>query len=115
MIVHQEQHNCHLQIKALFKKPLEFFWIIQREEFTALEVAVHYNFVEIAKCLLFHLIRTKELNGNELNGLLEKAAEEGNTKIAHDLLIKGANEKYHGGNNNRVNKFYIFIGKCDLS
>jgi ankyrin repeat protein len=91
-------NNCHLQAKALLKKPVKYSWESQEEKyFTALGVAVHHNFVEIAKCLLFQLAKTEELNENELNGLLEKAAEEGHTKIAHDFLINGANVNYNKG------------------
>jgi ankyrin repeat protein len=89
------ENNCHLQTKALFKKPVK---VRETEkEFTALEVAVQLNFVEIAKCLLFHLIRRTQLNEKQLNELLLKAAKEGHTKIAHELLINGADVKNSGG------------------
>jgi hypothetical protein len=64
----------------------------EEKDFNALVFAVQQNFVEIAKCLLFHLIRTKELK--DLNKLLLKAAIKGHTKIAHELLINGAEVNY---------------------
>jgi ankyrin repeat protein len=93
------ENNCHLQAKALYKKkPEKYSWRTEREEeFTALEVAVQHNFVETAKCLLFHLNRIKGLNEKELNELLLKAAGKDHTKIAHELVINGANVNYNGG------------------
>jgi len=82
------ENNCMLQTKAVDKK-LEIFSTI--EEYTALFVAVRNNFVEIAKCLLSHLTRTKELNPQELNQLLVQAVEEDHAKAATELLINGAN------------------------
>ncbi len=90
------ENNCHLQATALYKKPEKYSWILQKKEFTALEVAVQHNFVEITKCLLIHLTSAKELNKKELNGLLEKAAREDHNKIAHELLINGANVNNEG-------------------
>ncbi len=72
------ENNCLLQTKTL-------------------EVAVQQNFAEIAKCLLFQIKRTKELNEKELNELLLKAAKEDQTKIAHELVINGANVNYNTG------------------
>ncbi len=57
----------------------------------ALAFAVHYNFVEVAKCLLFHLTRAKKLNEKELQDLLTRSAGKGHTKIANELLVNGAN------------------------
>jgi ankyrin repeat protein len=92
------ENNCHLQAKALYKKPEKYFLRTQEEEeFTALEVAVQHNFVETAKFLLFHLNRIKGLNEKELNELLLKAAGKDHTKIAHELVINGANVNYNGG------------------
>jgi ankyrin repeat protein len=91
------EKNCQLQIKALYKKPVKDWETQKEEEFTALEVAVQQNFVEIAKCLLFHLIRRNQLNGDQLNELLHKAAKEDHTKIAHELLINGADVNYSPG------------------
>jgi ankyrin repeat protein len=90
------ENNCHLQAKALYKKkPEKYSWETQKEEdFTALEVAVQHNFVETAKCLLFHLIRRNKLNEEQLNEVLLKAVEEGHTKIAHELIINGAELNY---------------------
>jgi ankyrin repeat protein len=93
------ENNCHLQAKALYKKPVKYSWILQKEEFTALEVAVQHNFVEITKCLLFHLIRTKELREKELNELLIEAAKNDRTKIANELLINGANVNHQEAGN----------------
>jgi hypothetical protein len=56
-----------------------------------LKLSVEKNFVEIAKCLLSHLTRAKELIEFELSKLLDIAAENDYTKIAHELLINGAN------------------------
>ena len=70
------EKNCHLQAKV---------------KFTALEVAVQNDFAEIAKCLLVHLTSTKELKEIYLNMWLVKAAIKDYTKIAHDLVINGAN------------------------
>jgi ankyrin repeat protein len=107
------ENHCHLQAKALYKKPVKYSWDEEEDhkekDFTALEVAVQHNFAEIAKCLLFHLIRTKELNEEELNKLLRKAAKEDHTKIAHALLINGANVNHLGGTNNSLNQFYIIL------
>ncbi len=90
--------NIHLQAKALCKKKhVKYSWETQKEEQQLLEVAVQHNFIEIAKCLLFHLARTKKLDEDQLNELLLKAASEDHTKIADDLLIKGANVNYHEG------------------
>ena len=92
------ENNCHLQTKALYKKPKKNSWETQREEdFTALEVAVQHNFAEIAKCLLFHLIRRNKLNEEQINNLLCIAARDDHTKIAHELVINGANVNYIGG------------------
>ena len=92
------ENNCHLQAKALCKKKnVKYSWETQEEELTALEVAVQHNFIEIAKCLLFHLARTKKLDEEQLNELLLKAANEDHTKIAHELVINGANVNYHEG------------------
>jgi hypothetical protein len=60
-------------------------------------VAVRNNFVEIAKCLLSHLTRSKGLSEKELNQLLLKAVKEGHTKVATELLINGANVNTHEG------------------
>ncbi len=90
-------NNCQLQTKALYKKPVKYYWKTEKEELTALEVAVQHNFAEIAKCLLFHLTRSKTLDEEQLNELLLKAADEDHTKIAHELLINGANVNYHKG------------------
>jgi ankyrin repeat protein len=65
--------------------------------FNALKVAVEQNFVEIAKCLLFHLTRRNQLHEEQLNELMIKAAKEDHTKIAHELFINGANVNYHEG------------------
>jgi hypothetical protein len=62
-----------------------------------LEVAVQQNFVEIAKCLLFHLIRRNKLNKEQINNVLCIAARDDHTKIAHELVINGANVNYKGG------------------
>jgi ankyrin repeat protein len=100
------ENNCHLQTKALYKKPAKYCLKTQKEEeFTALEVAVEHYFVEIAKCLLFHLIRRTQLNKKQLNEVLLKAVEEGHTKIAHELLINGANVggRHRDRNMNKVN------------
>jgi ankyrin repeat protein len=83
-------NNCHLQTKAVLKMPKA----IIGKYFTALEVAVQYKFTEIAKCLLFHLARTKKLNVKELHELLVEAVEKGQTKIAHELIINGADVNY---------------------
>ncbi len=92
------ENNCQLQAKALYKKPEKYSWRTEREEeFTALEVAVHHNFAEIAKCLLFHLIRRTQLNKEQLNEVLINVAIEGHTKIAHELLINGAYVNYSIG------------------
>jgi ankyrin repeat protein len=91
------ENNCHLQTKALYKKPVKVFETEKEEEFTALEVAVQHNFVETAKCLLFHLIRTNQLNEKQINELLINVAIEGHTKIAHELLINGAYVNYSIG------------------
>ena len=88
------ENNCQLQTKALHKKPDRH---LTGEEFTALEFAVQHNFVEIAKCLLIHLIRTKAQNEKELKELMIEAAKEDHTKIAHELIINGANVNYHEG------------------
>ncbi len=88
------ENNCMLQTKAVYKK-LEFF--NTNEEFTALLVAVGNNFVEIAKCLLSHLTRSKGLSEEELNQLLLKAVKEGRTKVAMELLFNGANVNTHEG------------------
>jgi ankyrin repeat protein len=93
------ENNCHLQAKALYKKPVKYSWILHKEEFTALEVAVQHNFVEITKCLLFHLIRTKELKEKELNVLLIEAAKNDHTKIANELLMNGANVNHQEAGN----------------
>ncbi len=76
------ENNCHLQAKV---------------KFTALEVAVQNDFAEIAKCLLFYLIRRNQLNEDQLNELLRKAAKEDHTKIALELLINGADVNYSPG------------------
>jgi ankyrin repeat protein len=86
-------NNCQLQTKSLFRESSAQI----AKDFTALEVAVLTNFVEIAKCLLFHLIRTKELNEEDLDKLLVKAAGRGHIVIANELLISGANVNYQGG------------------
>jgi ankyrin repeat protein len=92
------ENNCHLQAKALYKKNEKYSGRTEREEeFTALEVAVQNNFVETAKCLLFHLNRIKGLNEKKLNELLLKAARKDHTKIAHELVINGANVNYYKG------------------
>jgi ankyrin repeat protein len=99
------EKNCQLQIKALYKKPVKYSWEPQKEEYlTSLEVAVQHNFIEITKCLLFHLIRR-----NQLNELLLKAANEDHTKIANDLLINGANVNYHGEGSISYNIFKVFF------
>jgi hypothetical protein len=96
------ENNCHLQAKALYKKPVKL-WIFKvwetekEEEFTSLEVAVQHYFVEIAKCLLFHLIRRNKLNEEQINNVLCRAARDDHTKIAHELVINGANVNYNGG------------------
>jgi ankyrin repeat protein len=92
------ENNCHLQTKALLKKPQIYSWKTEKEkEFTAMEVAVQHNFAEIAKCLLIHLTRRKKLDKEPLNELLLKAAKKGHTKIAHELLINGANVNNSSG------------------
>jgi ankyrin repeat protein len=85
------EKNCQLQTEALYNKYLK------EEKITALEFAGLYNFVEIAKCLLFHLIRTKKLNKEQLKKLLVEAVKEGHTKIAHELIINGADVNYSPG------------------
>jgi ankyrin repeat protein len=85
------ENNCHLQAKALYKKPVKAWETEKEEDFTALEVAVQNNFAEIAKCLLVHLTSTKELKEIYLNMWLVKATIKDHTKIAHDLVINGAN------------------------
>ncbi len=102
------ENNCQLQTKAFYKNPENY---LKEEKITSLEFAVLKNFVEISKSLLFQLAKTKERNEFNLRELLLKAVEKGHTKIANELFIKGASEKYHGGTNNRVNKFYIIIRK----
>jgi ankyrin repeat protein len=85
------ENNCHLQTKVMYKKSVEHLWETPKEkEFTALEVAVQHNFEETAKCLLFHLTRTKKLNKYERSQLLSKAATNGQTKITIELLTNGA-------------------------
>jgi ankyrin repeat protein len=91
------EKNCQLHTKALYKKPVKAWQTEEEEYFTALENAVQQNFVEIAKCLLFHLIRRTQLNKEQLNELLLKAAGKDHTKIAHELVINGANVNYNGG------------------
>jgi ankyrin repeat protein len=110
------ENNCQLQTKALYNMPKndspeddksrdntsedDMFEDSEEEDkyLNALEVAVEQNFVEIAKCLLFHLTRTKELKEWKVNELLLKAVEEeGHTKIAHELLINGANVNHGTG------------------
>jgi ankyrin repeat protein len=91
------EKNCQLQTKALYKKPVKVWETEKEEEFTALEVAVQQNFVEIAKCLLFHLIRRNKLNEEQINNVLCIAARDDHTKIAHELVINGANVNYKGG------------------
>ena len=88
------ENNCHLQTKAL---PVKAWQTEEEEYFTALEVAVQHNFVEIAKCLLFHLIRRNQLNDKQLHEVLLKAARDDHTKIAHELVINGANVYYNEG------------------
>jgi ankyrin repeat protein len=87
------EKNCYLQTRALFKKPATQF----EKYFAALEYAVQYNFVEIAKCLLFHLARKKELHEEQLNVVLLEATKKDHTKIAHELLIYGADVNYLAG------------------
>jgi hypothetical protein len=65
----------------------------KKGDFTALEVAVQQNFEEIAKCLLFHLIRRNQLNEEQLYAVLVEAVKKGQTKIAHELIINGADVK----------------------
>jgi ankyrin repeat protein len=92
------ENNCHLQTKALFKKPVRYSFESQNEKYcTALEVAVQHNFSEIAKCHLFHLNKTKELNKNEVNNLLAEAAGIDHIKIANEFLIIGGNIFYAPG------------------
>jgi hypothetical protein len=61
-------------------------------DFNALGVAVDQNFVEIARCLT----RSKGLDEVLLNELLLTAAGD-HTKIAHELIINGANVNYYQG------------------
>jgi ankyrin repeat protein len=63
----------------------------------ALTIAVENNFVEIAKCILIRLTTAKGLNEEELNDLLVKAAYNGHTNVANELLVNGANVKYSEG------------------
>jgi ankyrin repeat protein len=63
----------------------------------ALKIAVENNFVEIAKCILIRLTTAKGLNEEELNDLLVKAAYNGHTNVANELLVNGANVKYSEG------------------
>jgi ankyrin repeat protein len=65
-------------------------------DFNALVFAVKQNFAEIAKCLLIHLTRRKKLDEELLNELLLTAAGEDHSKIAHELLINGADVNYKG-------------------
>ncbi len=105
------ENNCQLQTKALYKKPLKYSWETQKEEYlTALEVAVQHNFEETAKCLLFHLTRTKKLNKYERSQLLSKAATSGHTKITNELLTNGANLNTQKGTtkNNLIYTFYCY-------
>jgi hypothetical protein len=86
------ENNCQLQTKALYKEAVKYsFTPIKEKYLTSLEVAVQNNFAEIAKCLLVHLTSTKELKEIYLNMWLVKAAIKDHTKIAHDLVINGAN------------------------
>jgi ankyrin repeat protein len=90
------ENNCQLQTNALYKKPVKYSWETQKEQYlTPLEVAVQHNFIEIAKCLLFHL--AKKLDEEQLNELLLIAANEDHTKIAHELVINGADVNYSPG------------------
>jgi ankyrin repeat protein len=92
------EKNCHLQTIALIQKPVKYPFRTEKEEYsTALEIAAENNFVEIAKCLLFHLARKKELHKEQLNVVLLKATKKDHTKIAHKLLINGADVKYLAG------------------
>jgi ankyrin repeat protein len=88
------ENNCMLQTKAANKKLEKYS---TNEEFTALFVAVINNFVEIAKCLLSHLTRSKELNEQELNQLLVIAVEEDHAKVATELLFSGTNLDHREG------------------
>jgi ankyrin repeat protein len=90
------ENNCQLQAKALYKKP-EKYSRRALKKVTVLEVAIQQNFAEIAKCLLFHLIGRNQLKEEQLNELLVEAVEDGHTKIAHDLIIKGAYVNYSRG------------------
>jgi ankyrin repeat protein len=56
----------------------------------ALTHAVNNNLVEISKCLLSHLTKTKGLSEEELYQLLIEAVEEDHAKVATELLINGA-------------------------
>jgi ankyrin repeat protein len=89
------KQNCQHQTKALFTPRNDSL----KKGFTALEVSVDQNYVEIITFLLSHGIRTKELSEKELSDLLVYAAEEGHTKIAQELLINGANVNDKGGKN----------------
>jgi ankyrin repeat protein len=85
------EKNCQLQTEALYKK------YSKEKKITALEFAVQHNFVEVAKCLLFHLTKKKELKEKQLIELLIEAAKNDDTKIANELLINGADVNYYEG------------------
>jgi hypothetical protein len=92
------ENNCQLQTKALYKEAVKYsFTPIKEKYLTSLEIAVQNNFAEIAKCLLVHLTSTKELKEIYLNMWLVKADIKDHTKIAHDLVINGANVNYYKG------------------
>ncbi len=78
------ENNCQLQTKAVFRTAE-----VYPNKLTALEVAVERNFFEITKCLLFQLIKSKELEN--LNELLLTAAWNGHTEIANEFINNGAN------------------------
>ena len=79
------KNGCPVQTKAWSD-----FDIYESKSMTALEFAVNQNFVETAVCLLCHLSVTKELGERELRELFPKAAKEGLTNIANELIIHGA-------------------------
>jgi ankyrin repeat protein len=97
------ENNCHLQTKVFYSTPDYDASEDDRSDddmladyLTPLEWAVRENFEETARCLLFHLKRTKELNEKELNRLLDKAVGQGQAKIVNDLIANGANLTPHG-------------------
>jgi ankyrin repeat protein len=97
------ENNCHLQTKVFYSTPDYDASEDDRSNdemledyLTPLEWAMRENFEETARCLLFHLKRTKELDEKELNKLLDKAVGQGQAKIVNDLIANGANLTPHG-------------------